>query len=144
MLKKKTKYIAMSWDQNTGRIHNIKIYNNSFESLEHFRYLRTSLTHQNYIQEGNKCRLKSQNACYRSVKNILSSSLPSKDINIKLYRATVFLLFCKGVKLGQNKKKTTRLPLLTHSRNCYTCNQNVKRKQRDNFNVIRECILWNN
>jgi len=59
---------------------------------------------QNSIQEGSKSRLKSQNACYRSVQNLWSSSLLSKNIKIKIYRSTVFLLFCKGVKLGQNKK----------------------------------------
>ena len=95
--------------------------------MEHFRYLRTSLTHQNSIQKGNKCRLKAQNACYRSAKNLLSSSLLSKNIKIKLYRATVFLLFCKGVKM--------------HSRNCYTCNLTLKRKRKDNFNVIRENVF---
>ena len=107
-------------------------------------YLR-SLKNQNSNQEGNKCRLKSQNVCYRSVQTLLSSTLLSKNIKIEVYRATVFLLFCKGVKLGQNKKKkTTPFPLLTQSRNCYTCNQNLKRKRRDNFNDIRECILRNN
>ena len=112
--------------------------------LKGWNILGTNLTKQNSIQEGNKCRLKSQNACYRSVQNLLSSSLLSKNIKIKVYRTTVFPLFCKGVKLGQNKKKTTRLPLLTHSRNCYTCNQTLKMKRRGNFNDIRECILWNN
>jgi len=48
--------------------------------------------------------MKSQNACYRSVQNLLSSYLLSNNIKIKVYRSTVFLLFCKGVKLGQNKK----------------------------------------
>jgi len=95
---------------------------------------------QNSIQEGNKCRLKLLNVCY-SVQNLSSSSLLSKNIKIEVYRTTVFLLFCKGVKLGQKKKKTTRLPLLTHSRNCYTCIQTLTRKRRDNFNDIRECIL---
>jgi len=28
-----------------------------------------------------------------------------QNIKIKVYRTTVFLLFCMGVKLGQNKKK---------------------------------------
>ena len=74
----------MSLDQNAGGSHNIKIVNSRFERVEHFRYLRTSLTNQNSIKEGNKCRLKSQNACYRSVKNLLSSSLLFKNINIKV------------------------------------------------------------
>jgi len=55
-----------------------------------------------------------------------------QNIKIRVYRTTVFLLFCMGLKLGQNKiKNTTRLPLLTHSRNCYTCNQTLKRKRRN-------------
>jgi len=112
--------------------------------MEHFRYFGKNLTNQNSIQEGSKCRLKSQNACYCSVQNLLSSSLLFKNIKIKVYKSTVFLLFGKGVKLGQNKKKTTRLPLLTHSLNCHTCNPTLKRKRRDNFSDIRECIFGNN
>ena len=95
---------------------------------------------QNSVQEGNKCRLKSQNACYRSVQNLLSSSLLSKNIMIKVYRTTIFLLYCKGVKLGQNKEKPPGSHLM-HSRNCYTANQTLKSKQGENFNDIRECIL---
>ena len=44
----------------------------------------TILTNQNSIQEEIKSRLKSGNACYNSVKNLLSSSLLSK--NLKKYR----------------------------------------------------------
>jgi len=98
----------MSGDQNAGRSHNIKIDNSSFERVEHFRYLGTNLTNQNSIQEGNKCTLKSQNACYGSVQNPLSSSSLSKNVKIKVYRTTVFPLFCKGVQLGQNKKRPPR------------------------------------
>jgi len=39
----------MSPDQNAGRIHNIKIYNSSFERVEQFKYLGTTLTKQNSI-----------------------------------------------------------------------------------------------
>jgi hypothetical protein len=70
----------------------------------YFIYLGTNVTNQNSIQEGSKCRLKPQNACYGLVQNLSSSSLLSKNIKIKVYRSTVFLLFSKGVKLGQNKK----------------------------------------
>ena len=101
----KTKYKVMSSVQNAGESHDIKIDNSCFERVEHFRCLRSSLTNQNYIKEGNKCRLKSQNACYRSVQNLLSFSLLPKNIKIKANITTVFLLFCKGVKLGQNGKK---------------------------------------
>ena len=38
-----TKYIVMSRDQNAGRSHNIKIDDNSFERLEEFECLGTTL-----------------------------------------------------------------------------------------------------
>ena len=75
----KTKYMVISRDQNAGRSHNMKIDNSSFESLEGFKYLGTTLTNQNSIQEEIKSRLKSGNAGYHSVQNILSSSLISKN-----------------------------------------------------------------
>ena len=42
---------------------------------EIFRYLGTTLTNQKYIQEATNSRLKSWNACYHSVQNVLSSGL---------------------------------------------------------------------
>jgi hypothetical protein len=69
--------MVMDRDQNAGRSHNIKIDNSSFERVEEFKYLGTK-TNQNYIQEEIKSRLKSGNVCYHSVRNLLSSSLPSK------------------------------------------------------------------
>jgi hypothetical protein len=54
-----------------------------------FRYLRTAITNQNYIQEDIKCRLQSGNACYRLVQNLLSSSLLSKNLYIKIYRTII-------------------------------------------------------
>jgi hypothetical protein len=65
----KTKYMVMSRDQNAGLSYDIKIDNSCFERVEQSRYLGTTLTIQNPIQEENKCRLKSQNACYHSVQN---------------------------------------------------------------------------
>jgi len=41
----------MSRDQNAGRSHNIRIANSSFERVEDFKYLETTLTNQNSSQE---------------------------------------------------------------------------------------------
>jgi len=47
----KTKYMVMSRDQNAGQSHSMKNYNSSFERVEEFKYLGTTLTNQNSIQE---------------------------------------------------------------------------------------------
>jgi hypothetical protein len=51
--------MVMSHNQNAGRNHNMKIDNKSFERMEQFKYLGTTLTHQNSIQEEIRSRLKS-------------------------------------------------------------------------------------
>jgi hypothetical protein len=63
----KTKYMLLSRHQNAGQNHNIKIANRYFENVEQFRYLGTTITNQNLIQEEIKRRLNSGNACYHSV-----------------------------------------------------------------------------
>jgi len=80
-----TKYMVISRDQNAGQSHNIKIGNSSFERVEEFKYLETNLANQNSIQEDTESRLKSGNTCYHPVKNLLSSSLLSKNLKIKKY-----------------------------------------------------------
>ena len=74
----------MSRDQNAGRGHSMKTDNSPIEMVEEFKYLGTTLTNQNSIQEEIKSRLKLGNACYYSVRNLLSSSLLSKNLKIKI------------------------------------------------------------
>ena len=57
--------------------------------MEEFKCLGTTLTNQNSIQEEIKRRLKSGNACYHSVQKLLSSSLLSKNLKIKIYRTII-------------------------------------------------------
>ena len=63
----KTKYMVTSRDQNAGRIQSVRMDNSIFERVEEFKYLGTTLTNQNAIQEEIKSRLRSGNACYHSV-----------------------------------------------------------------------------
>jgi len=58
----KTKHMVMSRDQNAGRIHSVTIDNSTFERVEEFKYLGTTLTNQNYIAEEIKSRLRSESA----------------------------------------------------------------------------------
>jgi len=59
----------------------MKIDNSSFERAEEFKYsyLGTTLTNKNSILEEIKSRMKSGNACYHLVQNLLFSSLLSKN-----------------------------------------------------------------
>ena len=96
----KTKYMVISRDQNAGRIHSVRFDNSTFEIVEEFKYLGTTLTNQNSIPEEIKSKLRSGNACYHSVQNLLSSRLLSKSLKIKIYRTIILPVFCMGVKLG--------------------------------------------
>jgi hypothetical protein len=92
----------MSRDQLAGQNGYIQIGNKSFETVEQFKYLGTALTNQNSIHAEIKSRLKSGNACYHSVQNLFSSSLLSKNVNIKIYRTiilTVVLYGCESWSL---------------------------------------------
>jgi len=88
--------MIMSGDRNAGRDHSVKIDNNSTERVEEFKYLGTTLTDQNSIQENIKIRLKLGNACYYSAQNILSCRLVSKNLKIKIYRTIILPVVLYG------------------------------------------------
>jgi len=68
----------------------------SIERVEEFKYLGITLTNKNSIQEEIKSRLKVGNACYYSVQNLLSSSLLSKKLRIKIYRTIILPVVLYG------------------------------------------------
>src|SRR5215469_18480821 len=74
----------------------MKIDNSSIERVEEFKYLGTTLTNQNSIQEEMKSRLKLRNACYYLVQNLLSSSLLSRNLKIKIYRTKILPIVLYG------------------------------------------------
>jgi len=47
----KTQYMVMSRDQNAGQIHSVRTDNSTFERVEEFKHLGTTLTNQNSIAE---------------------------------------------------------------------------------------------
>jgi len=89
----------------------VKIDNSSIERVEEFKYLGTTITDQNSIQEEIKSRLKLGNACYHSVQNVLSSRLPSKKLKIKIYRTMtpVVLYGCETWSLTLMEERRLRV-----------------------------------
>ena len=80
--------------------------------MEQFKYLGTTLIDQNGIQEEIKSRLKSGNACCYSVQNILSSSLLTKNLKIKIYRTVILpvvLYGCETWSLTLRKERRLRV-----------------------------------
>jgi hypothetical protein len=74
----------LSRHQNAGQNYNIKIANKSFKNVAQFKYLGTTVTYQNLIQEEIKRKLNSGNACYQSAQNLSSSRLLSKNVKIRI------------------------------------------------------------
>ena len=80
--------------------------------MERFKYLGTTLTNQNSIQEEIKCRLRSGNACYHSVQSLLSSRLLSKNLKIKIYRTIILpvvLYGCEAWSLTTREERKLRV-----------------------------------
>jgi hypothetical protein len=94
----KTKYMLMSCKK-TGQNHSIKIANRSSEGVAKFKYLGTTLTHQNCMQEEIKKRLNSGNTCYHSVQSLLSSCLLSRNVKVKIHKTIILPVVLYG-KLG--------------------------------------------
>jgi hypothetical protein len=89
--------VYLSRDQQARQNHTVKKYNNiSFERMEVFSYLGTTLTNRNSIHEVIKSRMKLGNACSLSVQDLWSSSLLSKNTKIEVYRAIVLPVVLYG------------------------------------------------
>jgi hypothetical protein len=96
---KKTKYMIMSHHQNSGQNQNLRIANESFENVVKFKYLRMTLTNQNYIHDEIKSRLNLGNAYYYSVQNLLSSCLISKNLKIKTHKTVILPIVLYGCEI---------------------------------------------
>ena len=83
--RKKAKHVAFFYPalfvyRNSGRSYSTQIDNSFLYRVEESKYLETTVRDLNYIQEEIKSRLKTGNASYRSVRNILSTALLFKKI----------------------------------------------------------------
>jgi hypothetical protein len=92
----KTKYMLLSRHQNVGQNWDINIANRSFENVSEFKYLGTTITNQNLIQEEIKRRLNSGNTCYHSVQNLLSYRQLSKNLKIRICKTIILPVVLYG------------------------------------------------
>jgi len=74
----------------------VRIDNNTFERVEEFKYLGTTLTNPNSILEEIKSRLRLGGACCHLVQNLLSSRLLYKNLKIKIYRTIILPIVLCG------------------------------------------------
>jgi hypothetical protein len=73
--------------------------------VEEFKYLGRNFTHANSIQEEIKSKMKSENVCYYSMQNLLSSSLLSKNLRIKIYRTIMLPVVLHGCETWSLKMR---------------------------------------
>jgi hypothetical protein len=64
--------------------------------VSQFKYLGTTVTYRNLIQEEIKRRLNSGNSCYHSVQNILASRLLSRNVKVRIYKTIILLVVIYG------------------------------------------------
>jgi hypothetical protein len=86
--------LSLHW--NAGQNHDIKIGKRCFENMAQFRYMGTTITNQNLIQEEIKWRLNSGNPGYHSVQNFLFSHLLSKNIKIRIWKTIILTVVLYG------------------------------------------------
>ncbi|KAJ4446865.1 hypothetical protein ANN_13565 [Periplaneta americana] len=108
----KTKYMIMFRDQNIVRNGNIKIGDLSFEEVEKFKYLGATVTNINDTREEIKHRRNMGNDCYYSVEKLLSSSLLSKNLKVRIYKTIllpVVLYGCETWTLNSREEHRLRV-----------------------------------
>jgi hypothetical protein len=89
-------YMLLSRHQNTRKNRDMKIANRYFRNVTQFKYFGTTVINKSLIQEEMKRRLNSDNACYHSAQNLLSSCLLSKNIQIRIHKTIILPVVLYG------------------------------------------------
>jgi hypothetical protein len=83
VIPEETNCMLMSRSQKLGQKHSVRIANRSFEDEAEFKYLGTTLTDQNCMDEEIKRRLNSKNAFYLFIQSLLSSPFLCRNLKVK-------------------------------------------------------------
>ncbi|KAJ4451220.1 hypothetical protein ANN_02680 [Periplaneta americana] len=81
--------MIMSRDQNIVRNGTIKVGDLYFDEVEKFKYVGATVTNINDTWEQIKRRINMGNACSYSVQKLLSSSLLSKNLKVRIYKTVI-------------------------------------------------------
>ncbi|KAJ4431048.1 hypothetical protein ANN_19641 [Periplaneta americana] len=82
--------------ENIVRNGTIKVVDSSVEEVEKFKYLGATITSINGTREEIKRRINMRNACYYSVEKLLSSSLLSKNLKVRIYKTIILPVVLYG------------------------------------------------
>ena len=83
----------------SAKSQHIYVCNKSFERMEHLKSLRRTLTNQKSINEEVKCKLQSGNACCYLMQNLLSYTLLSRNIKVKICRTIILPFVLYGCEM---------------------------------------------
>jgi hypothetical protein len=97
--------MLLSRNQNAGQNRDVKIANKSFEYVGQFKYLGTTVSEHNLINEEVKSRFISGNACYHSVQNLLCSHLLSKSRRQNAHKYNFACIFLSVLNLVSDIKR---------------------------------------
>jgi hypothetical protein len=67
--------------------------------VEKFKYLGTTLTDQNCMNEEMMSRINLDNDCYHSIQTLLSSHLLSRNVKIKNYKTIILPVVLYGCEI---------------------------------------------
>jgi hypothetical protein len=71
-----------------------------FENVSQLKYLETTVTNQNRLQEEIKRRLNSVNSYYHSVQNLLSYRLLSEKVKHRIHMTVILPVVLYGCETG--------------------------------------------
>jgi hypothetical protein len=80
----KTKYMLVSHHWNAEQGHDLKVANRSYDNVVQFRCVEMAAINQHLIQDKIRKELISDNTCYHSIQNLLSSCLVSRKVRIRI------------------------------------------------------------
>jgi hypothetical protein len=102
--------MLLSRHQSAGQNRDIKIANKCFENVSQFKYLGTTATNQNLIQEEIKRRLSSGNACYHSVQSFCLPVCCQENLKMGIYKTMPVILYgCETWSLTLREEHRLRM-----------------------------------